>query len=102
MSYNDFMVSEYESINYQVYNITQINMDIQNDYSENFSIYIDNKPITESPSVDNDKSLSTINFDTILDKTKSIFEIMFSPKYFTPNSKELDLMDREFEVYDMV
>lgn len=101
MSYDDFMVSEYKSINYKVYNITHINMDIQNDYSENFSIYIDKKPITESPSMV-DKSLSTINFDTILDKTKSIFEVMFNPKYFMPNSRELDLMDREFEVYNMV
>nr|WBF70468.1 hypothetical protein [Megavirus caiporensis] len=82
MSYNDFMV-------------------IQNDYFENFSIYIDNKPIIESPPII-DKSLSVINFDIILDKTKSVFETMFSPKYFMPNSREFDLMDREIEVYDMV
>ncbi|AEQ32385.1 hypothetical protein [Megavirus chiliensis] len=101
MSYNDFMVSDYESINYNMYNITQIDMDIQNDYSENFSIYIDNKPIIESPSM-GDKSLPTINFDAILDRTKSVFGIMFNPKYFMPNCRELDLMDREIEVYNMV
>uniref|UniRef100_A0A6G6ADG8 Uncharacterized protein n=1 Tax=Borely moumouvirus TaxID=2712067 RepID=A0A6G6ADG8_9VIRU len=81
------------------YDTYKFDMDNNNDETR-LEIYIDNKKI-EEPKIVSDID-PIIDFDKFINKAQKFFQYFFSPRYFTPNDKEKDDLDKDFPILNMV
>ncbi|AVL95113.1 hypothetical protein ma726 [Moumouvirus australiensis] len=81
------------------YDTYKSDMDI-NDDETHLEVYIDNKKIEELKVISNTDPV--IDFDKFIEKVQKFFQYIFSPRYFTPNNKEIDDLDKDFPILNMV